>query len=58
MQEVLTIVILAGAVGYALWHIYKSFRRDADPCSGCEGCQLKELKNCPKHKNTNCCHKK
>ena len=41
MQQTIVVIILILAVGYALWHAYKSFRNDAEPCCGCDGCPLK-----------------
>ena len=41
MQEVVTYIVLAAAVGYAMWHVVRSFRKDSKPCCGCEGCPLK-----------------
>ena len=52
---VLVIVIVAFSVGYALWHIRKSFKYATDPCHGCTGCVLKDQRNkkegCEKKKN-------
>ena len=39
---VYTIIFLCAA--YALWRIYTAVHRTDDPCSGCEGCALKEIK--------------
>ena len=58
MQLTIVYIVLALAVGYAAWHVYKSFRRDADPCCGCEGCPLKGHNCGEKHKKADCCHKK
>ena len=58
MQEIFVYLILVVAVGYALWHIFRAFRKDADPCCGCEGCPLKG-QNCKENqKKPDCCHKK
>ena len=35
---IMALVISAGYVG---WRVYRSFRSDAEPCCGCEGCPLK-----------------
>ncbi len=42
MQIVLTILILAAAVGYAARRIYKTLTGEDDPCQGCQGCALKK----------------
>ena len=36
--------VLTAAVGYAAWRIYKAIRRNNDPCYGCIGCELKDMK--------------
>jgi len=58
MQKTLVIIILVASAIYAGWWIFNVIRHAKDPCGGCEGCQLKDLKNCPKYKNPDCCHKK
>ena len=62
MQETVVYLILAGAVGYAGWWVYERLRKSNDPCEGCTGCQLKELKErakeCEKRKKSCCCTKK
>lgn len=45
MQYVIVAVMLALAVGYVAWRIYRALRAAGDPCYGCEGCQLKELRD-------------
>ena len=35
-QLYITVVVIVGAVGYALWRIYNSLHNDKDPCCGCE----------------------
>ena len=60
-QMVATSIVIAGAMGYAGWRVYRSFRSDAEPCCGCEGCPLKDHgchENCSEnHKNPDCCRK-
>ncbi len=62
MQTIVVIIILACAIGYAVWWIWKRFEKNNDPCSECDGCQLKELKQhakeCTKRKNTTTREKK
>ena len=58
MQQVIVIIILIVAVGYALWHVFKPFRKDAEPCCGCEGCPLKGQNCHEKQEKGACCHKK
>ena len=54
VQHVIVFVVLAAAVGYAAWHTYKAFKQPDDPCAGCDGCALKELKQ----QNKTACDKK
>lgn len=42
MQTALTIFVLAAAVAYAAWRIYRVLSEADDPCKGCEGCALKK----------------
>ena len=58
MQKTLVIIILIASALYVGWWIFNVIRHANNPCHGCEGCQLKELKHCPKHKKPDCCHKK
>ena len=44
MEWIIVSAVLVAAVGYAAWRIYDAFRRTKDPCYGCDGCQLKDLK--------------
>ena len=46
VQTILVAVILLAAVGYAGWHVYSAFARKDEPCCGCEGCTLKDMKHC------------
>ena len=58
IQYLIVTVILAIAVGYAAWRIYRVFRMANDPCYGCEGCELKELHKTALRKNKPCEEKK
>jgi hypothetical protein len=62
MQQVIVMLILAGAIIYAAWWGYERIRKSDDPCEGCTGCQLKEMKDkakeCEKRKKSCCCTKK
>ena len=62
MQQVIVIIALAGSIAYAGWWVYERMRKSNDPCEGCTGCQLKELKDrakeCEKRKKSCCCTKK
>ena len=53
MQIVLTIVILMGAVGYAAWRFYDTFREGGDPCKDCEF-KKNCTKNCQKNPHQTC----
>ena len=55
LQTILTYIILALSIAYALHSIYKAIQSAKNPCYGCEGCPLKEAKkrqkaHCPKKK--------
>jgi uncharacterized protein (UPF0179 family) len=43
MQITIVILVVASALTYASWRIYKALKGDADPCSDC-----KLKKNCQK----------
>ena len=62
LEMTVVYIILIGAVGYAAWWVYERIRKSDDPCEGCTGCQLKELKDrakeCEKRKKSCCCKKK
>ena len=59
MLQVITLyMIIGGAVGYASWRIYQTFRRANDPCYGCGGCALKDIRKAAKRKKEDCWHKK
>ena len=65
-QMVVVIIALVISAGYVGWRVYQSFRSDAEPCCGCEGCPLKgphcadkcHEKCSENHKNPDCCRKK
>jgi len=57
MQQTIVVIILILAVGYALWHAYKSFRNDAEPCCGCDGCPLKGHGCSENQEKPDCCRK-
>lgn len=41
VQLLITLVIVAAAVGYAARRIYITLKRAGNPCYGCSGCQLR-----------------
>ena len=45
IQYLIVAILLAVAVVYAAWRIYRALRAANDPCYGCEGCQLKEIRD-------------
>ena len=45
IQYLIVAILLAFAVMYAAWRIYRALRAANDPCYGCEGCQLKEIRD-------------
>ena len=50
LQMITLYMIIGGAVGYASWRIYQTFRRANDPCYGCGGCALKDIRKAAKRK--------
>ena len=44
-QIVVVGIVLTGAVGYAARRVYISFKKANDPCYGCTGCALKDIKD-------------
>lgn len=54
VQWICVFAILAAAVSYASWRIYKVLKRAENPCDSCEGCPLKGQKQ----RNTDFCKKK
>ncbi|MBR0166114.1 MAG: FeoB-associated Cys-rich membrane protein [Prevotella sp.] len=58
MQTLLTYLILALAVAYALWRAYVAIRQSSDPCYGCSGCALKEAQKAARKKKADCPQKK
>ena len=57
-QLVVVGIVLVAAVGYAARRIYINFRMANDPCYGCAGCALKDMKQKEKCEKEGCCHKK
>ena len=51
-------IVIVAAVGYAARRIYINFRKAKDPCYGCSGCALKDMKRQQMKKNNCCCEKK
>lgn len=51
MQQIIVFFVIFAAVGYACWWGWQKMKNANDPCEGCSGCQLKDLKNCQKQKN-------
>lgn len=47
MQHIIAYSIVAIAIAYASWRIYKAIKSINDPCNGCQGCEIKKqlLKN-------------
>ncbi len=47
MQFIIIFIVLACAIGYAAWRIYKALSAPPNPCAGCQGCALKDRRKCP-----------
>ena len=58
MQEVIVFLALGASLAYAGWWVWQRIEKSKDPCEGCTGCQLKELKDCQKKKKSCCGTKK
>ncbi|MBR5350644.1 MAG: FeoB-associated Cys-rich membrane protein [Prevotella sp.] len=58
IQYLIIIIVLAMAIGYAAWRIYLAIRHANDPCYGCAGCALKDIKRHQLGKKTPCPDKK
>jgi uncharacterized protein YpmB len=50
MQIIIVIIAILLAIAYALWRIYSAIQRANDPCIGCAGCALKDVKQQMKYK--------
>jgi hypothetical protein len=48
MQLIIVYIIIAIAIGYAVYSIVKFIRKKEDPCAGCSGCDIKNeiMRNC------------
>jgi len=44
MQIAVVIVIITVALAYTVWRIRKAYIAASDPCAGCQGCPLKDIK--------------
>ena len=42
LQLVIVGLVIAFAVGYAVWRVRRTLRQDAPCCDGCEGCPFHE----------------
>ncbi len=42
LQLIIVYIIIAIAIGYAVYSIVKFIRKKDDPCAGCTGCDLQE----------------
>lgn len=45
MQIIFVYIIIALSVSYIVWRVYKAIRADDNPCRGCDGCALRDIKN-------------
>ena len=43
-QYVIVGIVVVAAVAYLAWRSWQSLSGRGDPCAGCEGCALKDLK--------------
>ena len=51
LQTILVALALLASVGYALYRVRQAWKTEADPCDGCSGCALKDMKKqCDKKK--------
>lgn len=54
MQLAIVIAAIAAAVAYAARRLYLTVKRACDPCQGCDGCALKDVKMRGRHKGRTC----
>ena len=52
-QYVAVLLIVAVAVGYAVWRVRQLWLGKSNPCAGCDGCALKPQKKQDCDKKTN-----
>ncbi|MBR7048773.1 MAG: FeoB-associated Cys-rich membrane protein [Prevotella sp.] len=62
MQGFIIAVVLVCAVSYASYRIWLALKTTNDPCAGCAGCPMREIKRQQKqpgfHRKFDCHHKK
>ncbi len=52
-QLLITIIVLLGCLAYVVYRLRKAVRKDEDnPCSHCEGCPLKDGRQCDRATST------
>jgi hypothetical protein len=44
IEILVVILVVVAASVYAIWRIICALRSTGDPCYGCEGCALKDIK--------------
>lgn len=57
MQLIIVIAVIALAIAYAAYRLYLSIKHAGDPCYGCDGCALKDVKKKKKHSKKKECPK-
>mgnify|MGYP006916028134 CR=1 FL=1 len=57
LQYIITGLIIALSVAYAAWRIYSELHAPTDPCAGCRGCAMQELRR-KNGENRHCPEKK
>ena len=57
MQTALVYTIIILSVAYAAWRIYSLLQAKHDPCAGCQGCTLKDIRR-KNGENRHCTDKK
>ena len=57
-QYLIIAIVIAAAVVYAAWHIYKVFSSSDDPCCNCGCCDGKRRAKSSKTEIPPCCEKK
>ena len=44
LQHCIVILVVVMSVAYMTYRAWKAFRKASDPCHGCPGCALKDLR--------------
>ena len=57
MQNAVVAIILTLSVAYAAYYVWRIMKATHDPCAGCPGCAMKEVRR-KNQENRHCAEKK